>query len=150
MGVVSERVVVGLPPVHAFWLWCDTSRWPAFIEGFDHTLSLDSTWPQVGSKHVWQSVSGGRGRVTEQVTEQIPGERFVCQVAEQRLTAEQTLELTPEDERTLVRLELDYRLVHAGILGPLTDLLFVRRALSASLARTLRRYAIESAEQTSV
>ena len=47
-------------------------------------------------------------------------------------------------------IELSYRLQKGGPLRALTDVLFIRRALADALARTLRRFATEAAEQATL
>jgi uncharacterized membrane protein len=147
MAVAAESVVVGLERADAIALWCDTSRWPTFIEGFHHTITLDSTWPEPGSTHVWESVPNGRGRVTERVIDYVPDERIVTEVFESALHGRQTVTFGQEQDKTVVAISLDYSLTRPLLVALAVDLLFVRRALGSSLARTLQRFAIESAEQ---
>jgi uncharacterized membrane protein len=146
MSKVRERRTVELPPERAFALWTDLARWPTFVEGFAHTEE-DDGWPERGGKLVWRSVPGGRGRVTERVTESLPPGRLVTQVFEERLEGVQTVSFTPAEEGTVVEVELDYRLVGGSPLQGLTDVLFVRRAQRDALARTLRRFGAEAAEE---
>jgi hypothetical protein len=153
MAVARERTVVDLPPTRAAELWTDVRRWPTFVEGFARVLQLDGRWPERGAKLVWESTPGGRGRVTERVREWQPpgadgGGRLVTELFEQALTGTQTVTFdVDEDSRSVVGLELDYRLAKQGPLSKLTDLLFIRRALAASLGRTLRRFEVEAAEE---
>jgi uncharacterized membrane protein len=149
MGTVRESIVVGLPPEHARALWTDLGRWATFIEGFARVLEADPDWPAAGSKVVWESIPEGRGRVTERVVES-SDERIVTEVFEQALTGRQTVSFEPDEGETLVELELDYKLTQAGVLRAIADVIFIRRALSAALARTLRRFAAEAAEEASL
>lgn len=146
MGRAMEIRTVDLPPERAFALWTDLVRWPAFVEGFGHAEEADG-WPAEGTKLVWRSVPGGRGTVTERVVESRPGERLVTEVFEERLAGRQTVAFEPAEEGSKVTIELAYKLVEAGPLGGLTDVLFVRRAQRDSLARTLRRFGAEAAEE---
>jgi hypothetical protein len=153
MPLARERTGVDLPPRRAAELWTDVRRWPTFVEGFARVLELAGHWPEEGAKVVWESIPGGRGRVTERVREWRPPDgdgdgRLVTQVFELALTGTQTVEFAAgEDGGSAVGLELDYRLAKEGPLAWLTDLLFIRRALTASLGRTLRRFATEAAEE---
>ena len=150
MGVVRESIAVPLPPERARELWTDLRRWPTFIEGFARVLVADPEWPAAGSKLVWESIPEGRGRVTERVVES-SGERIVTEVFEDALSGRQTVTFEPEEEdATLVELELDYELTRSGVLRAITDLVFIRRALSAALVRTLRRFAAEAAEEAAM
>jgi uncharacterized membrane protein len=149
MGVVRESIAVSLPPQRARELWTDLRRWPTFIEGFARVLEADPDWPAAGSKVVWESIPEGRGRVTERVLESSP-DRIVTEVFEDALTGRQTTIFEPEGDETLVEVELDYELTRSGVLRAITDVVFIRRALSAALARTLRRFAVEAVEEASL
>ena len=93
-----------------------------------------------------------RGTVTEKVTQSLPGTAFATSVLEEALTGTQTMRFEPDEggRGTFVELELDYELTQAGRLGRLTDFLFIRRAQSDALQRTLRRFSIEAADQASL
>src|SRR3954464_10664675 len=148
MGNVRRAAVVDLTPEQAFELWTDVSRWPTFVDGFSRVDRIDAEWPQEGAKLVWQSVPTGRGTVTERVTSNQAPVRLATQVFEERAAGTQTVEFTPtEDGATEVALQLDYKLQKGGPLAGITDLLFIRRAQGDALARTLRRFAIEAAEE---
>jgi uncharacterized membrane protein len=145
----EKRSLPDVAPDDAYRLWVDIDRWPTFIEGFAHALERPQSWPEEGSKIVWRSIPGGRGQVTERVLESQPGRAVVTQVYEEALTGRQTISFEPLEagEGTLVMLQLDYELGRTGVLGRITDVLFIRRALSDSLERTLRRFAAEAAEE---
>jgi uncharacterized membrane protein len=151
MSTTREAITVPLPPDRAFGLWTDLTRWPTFIDGFGHVDRVDGDWPQEGTKLVWRSGPAGRGVVTEKVVASEPGERFVTQVFEERMSGAQAVTFAPVDERsTRVDIELDYELAQGGPLKAVTDLLFIRRALTDALRRTLRRFATEAAEEASL
>ena len=126
------------------------SRWPTFVDGFSHPDRLDDAWPEPGAKLVWKSVPGGRGAVTERVTKALPGALHEVAVFEEKLDGTQTVTFAPVDEATWVELELDYTVSVGGPLRPLVDALFIRRAQNDALARTLRRFRTEAAEQASL
>jgi ribosome-associated toxin RatA of RatAB toxin-antitoxin module len=153
MARAQRAAIVDLPPLEAYELWTDVSRWQTFIDGFGHVDRKDDEWPADGAKLVWRSVPTGRGIVTERVQQAEPGVRFATQVIEERLIGSQTAEFTPaaDDERaTQVQLTLDYSLQSRNPLSILTDLLFIRRAQADALQRTLRRFATEAAEQAAL
>ena len=144
--ITNERDVA-LPPAQALELWLDTARWPTFVEGFAHVESRDSDWPHPGSKVVWQSRPGGRGRVTEQV-KALAGGEVVTTVYEDALHGTQSVSFTPgEHGGSCVTIALEYQLQSGGPLKKITDALFIRRALSDAQKRTLRRFATEAAEE---
>jgi uncharacterized membrane protein len=151
VSVAREAITVDLPPDRAFGLWTDLTRWPTFIDGFGHVDRVDESWPAEGAKLVWRSGPAGRGVVTERVIASEPGRRFVTQVFEERMSGAQAVAFALTDEGTTrVDVELDYQLTHGGPLKPLTDLLFIRRALTDALRRTLRRFATEAAEEAAL
>jgi Polyketide cyclase / dehydrase and lipid transport len=146
MGVARAAEVVPLTPEAALRLWTDTSRWSTFVEGFARTLEVSPGWPDEGSKTVWESTPGGRGRVTERVTGHAPG-RFATQVFEEALNGSQTVLVGEHADGTLVEIELDYELSKYGPLRAVADAIFIRRALRDALRRTLRRFAVEAEEE---
>ena len=151
MGVTSAVRHVELDPGRAWALWTDVRRWPTFVEGFSGVIERGPEWPLKGAKVVWKSIPGGRGRVTEKITGSEPGKRFATQVFEDALTGTQRVSFTrAEDGRTRVELHLDYELSRGGPLRALADVLFIRRALSQALERTLARFATEAAEEASL
>jgi uncharacterized membrane protein len=148
MGVAKEAVTVGLPPDQAFALWTDLTRWATFVDGFAHVERVDEAWPGEGAKLVWRSSPAGRGRVTERVVASEPAERLVTQVFEERMHGAQAVRFTAVDDgSTRIDMELDYTLTSGGPLRGVTDVLFIRRALTDALRRTLRRFATEAAEE---
>ena len=145
MGKVSAAADVNLPPVAARRLWTDLARWPTFVDGFSNVISVSDDWPEPGSKVVWESGPAGRGRVTERVVE-CTDDVFVTDVFEDQLAGTQSLWFSVGE----VVMELDYQLQKGGPLRAITDAIFIRRALSDALARTLRRFSTEAAEETSL
>jgi uncharacterized membrane protein len=151
MGVARDAVTVPLAPAAAFDLWTDLTRWPTFVDGFGHVERVDEGWPAEGAKLVWRSGPAGRGVVTERVVASEPGVRLVTQVFEERMRGAQALAFESVDEgSTRVDIELDYALTQGGPLAGVTDLLFIRRALTDALRRTLRRFATEAAEEAAL
>jgi uncharacterized membrane protein len=148
MGKASAETFVPLTPQQAYELWTDVARWPTFVDGFAHPERLDDTWPARGAKIVWKSVPGGRGSVTEKVTKDEPASVHQVVVFEEKLDGTQTTTFTAADEETtFVELSLEYTARVGGPLRPIVDVLFIRRAQNDALARTLRRFTTEAAEQ---
>jgi uncharacterized membrane protein len=151
MGVTSAVRHVELDPGRAWALWTDVRRWPTFVEGFSKVVDRSPDWPTKGAKVVWASTPGGRGQVTEKVIVAEPAARFETRVFEEALNATQVTSFArAEDGRTRVELRLDYELTRSGPLRALADVLFIRRALSQALHRTLARFATEAAEQAAL
>jgi len=155
MPSVSASRLVALSPERAAALWTDVTRWATFVEGFAHVIEKDDSWPAGGSRLVWTSVPGGRGRVTERVVSS-GGDHLSTRLAEESLAGTQTVSFHPgEDAACVVELALEYELNptsvwRQGPVGKLADALFIRRALGDSLARTLRRFATEAAEESAL
>lgn len=150
MGVARAATHVPLPPEDAYALWTDLTRWATFIDGFGRVDRVDDSWPQEGAKVVWTGVPGGRGVVTERVARALPPREHEVTVFEEKLDGTQRVVFTADEEGTIVDLELDYNVSVGGLLKPLVDLLFIRRAQNDALARTLRRFATEAAEQAAL
>jgi Polyketide cyclase / dehydrase and lipid transport len=123
-------------------LWYDPLRWPAWVDGFGHVLELPESWPAEGSLR-WSSPPGGRGLVLETVISYEPRSGQSLAVEDGRLHGTQTVEFAPGPDSAKVRLSLEYELKQRNPLTPLVDGLFVRRAIAASLRRTLERFARE-------
>jgi hypothetical protein len=137
--VTRVRVSVRLDPaisiVDMEELWYDFSRWPAFMDGFDHVASIDGDWPRAGTL-IWDTHPSGRGRVVEQVTRYEARASQTSEIEDPKITGTQTVSFGVG----AVVLELRYRLKDSAWL---MDLLFVKRAQRDSLWRTLSRFRIE-------
>jgi len=141
----QAALLVALEPEPARELWTDLERWPAFVEGIARVVEVRGPWPAEGAQVTWQSIPGGRGRVSEQVVESSP-RRFVTRVSEQALHGTQTASFAEADGGARLDLSLEYELAQRGPLTALSDALFIRRALRDALRRTLRRFAAEADE----
>ena len=151
MAATSAVRHVELDPGHAWALWTDVRRWPTFVEGFSSVIEQSGDWPTQGAKIVWMSTPGGRGRVTEKVTVAEPAARFETLVFEEAMNGKQLVSFARADDgRTRVELRIDYELAQRGPLRALADVLFIRRALTQALHRTLARFATEAAEEAAL
>jgi hypothetical protein len=129
-------------------LWYDLSRWPSFIEGFKHVVRIEGDWPAAGSRLIWQSVADGRGRVSESVTSYVQRDGQAADVEDPRISGSQRVIFAAvgtagEDAGVQMTLQLEYSLHDGGPLSAVTDLLFIRRAQSDALRRTLLRFSHE-------
>jgi hypothetical protein len=124
-------------------LWYDTSRWPTFVDGFAHVVSMEGEWPAAPSTLVWQSTPAGRGRVVERVTEYEPRLGQTAQVEDPKMSATQRIAFTPAEDGVEVTLSMEYTLKEGGPLRPFMDFLFIRRAVTDALKRTVQRFARE-------
>jgi Polyketide cyclase / dehydrase and lipid transport len=142
MGRASASLRVPGLASEAEALWYDPVRWPAWIDGFGHVVELGDGWPAEG-RLVWDSTPGGRGRVLETVTSYEARAGQSLAVEDSRLRGTQSVEFTPGADDVTVTLALDYELKERAPLTWLVDAVFVRREITASLRRTLARFARE-------
>ena len=147
MGRVKASVTVPGRAAQAEAVWYDRSRWASWIDGFGHLKSLEGSWPDAGSRRVWDSRPGGRGRVVEQVERYESRVGQVLRVEDERLEGTQEVRFEPAPDSVKITLSLDYTLKERSALTPVQDLLTVRRPLTDSLRRTLRRFASELAAE---
>jgi hypothetical protein len=142
MGRAEASVQVPGLASEAEALWYDPVRWPAWIDGFGHVVELTEGWPAEG-RVVWNSTPGGRERVIETVMAYEPRAGQALAVEDSRLRGTQRVAFRPGPETVEVTLSLDYELKERTPVTWLVDALFVRRAIVASLRRTLDRFARE-------
>ena len=144
MSVASAKTVIGGVSVTAAQaLWYDRESWPLFIDGLRSVVSVRGEPPLVGSSVVWQSTPAGRGEVRETVLDYEPGVGQELEVEDRAISARQRVRFMPFDGQLTVQLDLDYRLKSSNPFRAVTDWLFIRRAQSESLQRTLTAFRLE-------
>lgn len=152
MSQVSARLgLEGL--VHqAETCWYDLNRWPEWVDGMSEIVETHGDWPRIGSTVVWRSGPAGRGTVRERVIEYEPRSGQTSEIEDDSITAVQRVSFTPRGENTEVELSLDYKLKRRSPFSALVDLLFIRRLMGGSLARTLGQFraAVEASQRASV
>ena len=146
MRTALARSPVALPPADAIRLWTDVGRWATFVEGFAHVVDCSPGWPRLEARVVWESIPGGRGRVTEKVVDS-SAESFATMVFEEALIGRQSLSAAAAEDGAEVELALEYTLTKYGPFGVVADAFFIRRALRDALRRTLARFAVEAEEE---
>ena len=123
-------------------LWYDLRRRVSFIEGFGHVVMVDGDGPRLGSRVIWNAPpKSGRETVVETVDahEARTGQTVFYEDAQLRGT--QTLSFAPaEGGLVRVTVALDWTLKEGN---PVTDWLFIRRAVGEQLRQTLVKYRIE-------
>jgi hypothetical protein len=125
--------------------WYDACRWPRWLDGCERVVSIDPGWPRVGAGVTWESGPAGRGRVSERVLEHEPLRGMTVEVADASIRGRQTVAFIPDGDEVTVELALSYRLERRSPVSPLVDVLFIRRAMAASLQSTLHRFGVELA-----
>jgi len=144
VSVASAKTVIGGVSVTAAQaLWYDRESWPLFIDGLRSVVSVRGEPPLVGSSVVWQSTPAGRGEVRETVLDYEPGVGQELEVEDRAISARQRVRFIAVDGQLTVQLDLDYRLKSSNPFRAVTDWLFIRRAQSESLQRTLTAFRLE-------
>ena len=143
MGRAKASISVPGRAADAEALWYDPHRWQAWIDGFGHVVSLSEGWPRRGAELVWESPPGGRGRVTERVVAYEMRTGQTLEVEDATLTGTQKVAFEPGPDAVEITLSLEYRIKDRTALTPVVDLLFVRRAMTDALRRTVTRFANE-------
>ncbi len=123
--------------------WYDISAWPGWVDGCDHVVSVDESWPEPGASVIWQSGPAGRGRVVETVTSHEPLAGLTVKVSDDSIDGTQQVSFSPLDHAVGVTLLLRYEIKQRGLFTPLVDILFIRRAMETSLRSTLRAFGAE-------
>jgi hypothetical protein len=122
--------------------WYDTAAWSAWVDGLDRVLDVEPPWPAVGGTVRWESGPAGRGRVTERVIAFEPAAGQTVEVDDASISGRQTVAFTPVGAGCQISLRLEYRLRRRSPVTPVVDVLFIRRAMTQSLDRTLDRFGV--------
>ena len=130
--------------------WYDTSRWPAWIEGLRRVVEVTGDWPGVGSSVTWDSGPAGRGHVVERVVEHEALAGQTVAVDDASITGRQSVAFVPVDDGVEVQLALEYELKRRSLFTPVVDALFIKRAMTTSLATTLGRFGAEVGSRRSL
>jgi hypothetical protein len=140
----KASIVVPGRAVEVEQLWYDRTRWASWIDGFGHVVSLDDGWPQTGSRLLWDSRPGGRGRVVEQVTSYEPRLGHTLDVEDAQFLGVRRVTFEPGLDQTKITLEVS--LEPKQRIAP-ARMWLLRRRLGDSLRRTLTRFSIELAAE---
>lgn len=127
--------------------WFDSARWVNWVDGLEAVTHVDPRWPEPGATVTWQSNPAGRGRVTERAVVRSPGHEQTVEVLDDSIEGHQTVEFQIVEGGTQITLSLDYRLRRRSPISPLIDRLFIRRAMTQSLQRTLGRFVAATERQ---
>lgn len=144
MGKARAQIDLPVQVSAAEALWYETSRWPVFVDGLAHVSKVEGDWPQEGARLTWESVPAGRGRVVEVVTSYEVRVGQTVEVEDAQITGTQVVTFAPLGEGcSRMALELTWKHKFPNVMTPLVDLLFVRRAFTDALRRTLSRFSRE-------
>ena len=122
-------------------LWYDTQRWPAFVDGLHHVDRVEGDWPREGARVRWKSTPDGRGLVEERVERYEVRAGQTLRVEDPRIVGTQTVRFTPLPEgASELTIELDFALKNLNPVAASFSGLFIRRAMTDMLRRTLARF----------
>jgi hypothetical protein len=140
MGAARVTQTFAAPAAEAERRWYDTSGWTEWVDGLDCMVVVDPRWPALGAVVTWDSGPAGRGHVTERVVAYEPGVGQTVEVHDVSIAGHQSVAFATVPDGVQVTLALAYRLHRRSPLTPLVDMLFIRRAMTLSLGRTLGRF----------
>ncbi len=143
MGRARASISVPGRTAEAEALWYDPHRWPSWVDGFGHLVTLEGEWPESGARVVWKSPPGGRGLVQERVVAYEIRTGQTLEVEDETFSGRQQVAFTPRPDDVEITLTLEYEIKERNALTPVVDLLFIRRAMNDALRRTLTRFANE-------
>lgn len=149
MGRVAAELVVGASLAEVWELYFEPRSWPAWVDELQAVDSISDGYPEIGGRLVWRSGASGRGRVVETVLDHEPRRLHRIHFADPHAEGEQLTRFEIAGEGTKVALELVYGLMAPGVLGPITDRLFVRSQMRDMLVRTLQGLRAEAQEPAS-
>jgi uncharacterized protein YndB with AHSA1/START domain len=136
MATVASGVEIAAPAAAVWDFYFDPVTWPTWVDQFATAVASDR-YPEEGGTLRWRSGRAGRGEVDERVVEHRPRLLHRIAFADPEAEGELTTRFEVIDGGTRVSQELDYRLRRNGVLARITDALFVRSQMRASLGRSL-------------
>lgn len=143
MATVRSSVAIDAP-VDAVWsLYLDPDRWAGWVDQFAAVVSA-SGYPRLGGELIWRSGAAGRGEVHERVTEHRPPNLHRIRFSDPATEGELVTTLSAEGGVTAVTQELSYTLRSGGVFARVSDVLFVRSQMRASLGRSLAGLRLEA------
>ncbi len=140
MGTARVTQTFPVAPAEAERRWYDTRAWATWVQGLETIVAVEPGWPSIGAAVVWESGPAGRGRVTERVVAYEAGAGQTVEVTDVSITGRQSVVFAAATDGVAVTLSLSYRVTRRSPLTPLIDVLFIRRAMIASLRETLERF----------
>jgi hypothetical protein len=145
LSTVSATVVVQASLAEVWDHYFQPRGWPSWVDGFGH-VEVNDGYPGVGGTLRWRSVPAGRGQVTEHVVEHEPRRLHRVDFRDPESSGRLLARFEIESQGTRVTQEVEYRLRRRSPLAWLTDRLFIRSQLRASVARTLVRFKFDVEE----
>lgn len=138
MGEATGEAMIAADLKEVWDLYFMTSGWSSWVDGFARVESAEG-YPQRGGTLRWQSIPAGRGLVSEKVLDHEPRRRHRVSFEDPESTGELETTFEIRGEQVRVAQKMTYKIRRPGILGPFTDIFFVRRQVAGSLGRSLAR-----------
>jgi uncharacterized protein YndB with AHSA1/START domain len=133
---VASEVEIAAPAAAVWDFYFDPSGWPSWVDQFAAVVAADE-YPEEGGTLRWRSGGAGRGEVSERVLEHRPRRLHRIAFDDPQAEGELATRFEVTEGGTRVGQELTYRLRRGGVLVAITDVLFVRSQMRASLGRSL-------------
>ncbi len=143
MGEVSAEATISADLKEVWDTFFDERRWPSWVDGFDTVLSTEG-FPESRGRLRWRSIPAGRGEVSEEVLEHEPRKRHRISFSDPESEGELITTFEIRGQAVVVNRTMSYKIRHPGLFGPLTDIFFVRRQVSAAVIRELAGLKYES------
>jgi hypothetical protein len=137
MGRVSAELLVPASLAEVWDLYFEPRSWGSWVDEFQAVDSISDGYPEIGGKLVWHSGAAGRGQVVETVLDHETRRLHRIRFADPHAEGEQLTTFEIAGEGTKVKIELVYGLMAPGVLGPITDRLFIRSQMRDMLGRSL-------------
>jgi uncharacterized protein YndB with AHSA1/START domain len=142
MATVSSSATIAAPRANVWSLYFDEHSWVEWVDQF-HAVVSSNGYPEVGGELVWRSGRAGRGEVQERVIEHTPESRHAIRFTDPSVEGRLVTTFEDSGDGTVVALELTYELHSRGVFAAVSDVLFVRAQMRASLARSLAGLRVE-------
>jgi hypothetical protein len=145
MATVADSIRIAALPAAVWAVYFEPSTWPAWVDQFAAVVS-SSGYPEVGGDLVWRSGAAGRGEVSERVIEHQPQRLHRVEFSDPSAQGELATTFAAADGGTAVAIELTYELRAQGLFAKISDALFIRSQMRASLGRSLHGLKLEAEE----
>lgn len=143
MSEVASSTQISAPLRTVWSLYFDPGSWELWVDQFAAVVSSRG-YPETDGGLVWRSGSAGRGEVHEHVLEHTPEERHRIEFTDPSSSGELLSTFEQAGAGTTVTLTLSYEVRSRGLFAKLSDVLFVRAQMRASLERSLSNLRLEA------
>ena len=136
MATVASEVEISETAAAVWDFYFEPAGWPSWVDQFGAVVASDG-YPETGGTLRWRSGRAGRGEVDERVLEHQPRRLHRVAFVDPEAEGELATAFQVTESGTRVGQQMTYRLRREGLLVRITDALFVRSQMRASLARSL-------------